>query len=148
MTNDLTFEVSNGPASLSVVLGSTMDHIDRVDTLVKHMLWENGLEKHSFAVRVVMREGLTNSVRHGNKHDPGKLIRFDIRITGHTLTMVIEDQGEGFDWRAIQTGKSPDKSHEKPSDHGRGFLIMGDYFDACGFNEKGNILILEKNISA
>lgn len=148
MTDDTIFNVSIGPSSLSVVLNSTMDNIDRVDALVKQMLAEHGLEKHSFSIRVVMREGLTNSVRHGNKQDPGKVIRFDIRITGNTLTIVIEDQGEGFDWRAMQKAKRFGKDNEKPADHGRGFLIMDDYFDACGFNEKGNILILEKNISS
>lgn len=144
----MTFDVSCEPDSLSIVLSSTMECIDRVDTIVKNMMHDKGLAIHSFAVRVVMREGLTNSVRHGHKHDPDKLIRFNLKISGSILTMIIEDQGEGFDWRAIMGKDRIDSRNESPTDHGRGFFIMDDYFDTCDFNEKGNILILGKNISS
>lgn len=148
MTHSLTFDVSFNPDGLSIVLSSTMEFIDRVDTLVKTLLEERGLDKHSFAVRVVLREGLTNAVRHGHKYIPDHLIRFDLNISGTLLTMTIEDQGDGFDWRELRNSKKDESQKSIPADHGRGYLIMGDYFDTCDYNEKGNILILKKNISS
>ena len=149
MTNSKTFDVSRGPDSLSIVLSSTMDNIDRTDALVKNLLYAHGLENFAFAVRVVLREGLTNSVRHGNKSRADKLIHFNLEISDDILTMVIEDQGDGFDWRTIrkQCAKSQAQT-TNPSDHGRGVLIMSDYFDSYTYNEKGNKVILEKNISS
>lgn len=148
MAQSQTFDVSSGPNGLTVEFSSTMENIDRIDVLVKQLLTDRGLDKHAFAVRVVMREGLTNSVRHGHKHRPDKLIRFELALSPERLTMIIEDQGEGFDWRTVQQ-KNRKKSHSTAlMDHGRGFLIMDDYFDVCDYNEKGNRLILEKNISS
>jgi serine/threonine-protein kinase RsbW len=148
MAVPLTFEVKPGTDDLAIVFSSTMEMIDKADAQVKSMLERKGLGKHSFIVRVVMREGLTNSVRHGNRFDASKLVRFYLRITESTLIMVIEDEGDGFDWRAIKSKSRNVLSDEFQPDHGRGFLIMGDYFDSCKYNDKGNILILEKNISS
>lgn len=148
MTDFMTFDVSKGRDSLSIVLSSTMENIDRADALVKNLLQEKGLEKHAFAVRVVLREGLTNSVRHGNKNNADKLINFDLSVTEHRLTMTIEDQGEGFDWKSMKEKCQSRSQPNTPSDHGRGIPIMGDYFDTYSYNEKGNKVILEKNISS
>ncbi|GAB6095808.1 hypothetical protein JCM14469_20610 [Desulfatiferula olefinivorans] len=148
MAQTQTFDVFTGPDSLTIELNSTMENIDRVDALVKTFLADRGLARHAFAVRVVMREGLTNSVRHGHKHRPDKLIRFELSLSPERLIMVIEDQGEGFDWRTVRRDNLRKNDDDALTDHGRGFLIMDDYFDVCAYNEKGNRLILEKNISS
>lgn len=143
----MTFDVSKETDGLSIVLSSTMENIDRTDALVKNLLQDKGLEPYGFAVRVVLREGLTNSVRHGNKNKAEKLIRFDISISNNVLTMTIEDEGDGFDWKTMQKKCRSRNLPKTPSDHGRGILIMGDYFDTYTYNEKGNKVILEKHIS-
>lgn len=148
MTNPLTFDVIRKPSALTIYFSSTMGNIDNVDTEVKKLLGEKGLNRHSFAIRVVMREGLTNSVRHAHNYNPEKIIRFEVKIENSTLTMTIEDQGEGFDWRSYRRSINPDSGISKPQDHGRGFPIMEDYVDEYWYNEKGNILILKKDISS
>ena len=144
----MTFNVSKGTSSLSIVLSSTMENIDRTDALVKNLLLQNDLDRYAFAVRVVLREGLTNSVRHGNKNKAEKLINFNLNISKDKLTMIIEDQGDGFDWKTLQKKCKSKTQSKTPSDHGRGILIMGDYFDKHTYNDKGNKVILEKNISS
>jgi serine/threonine-protein kinase RsbW len=148
MVDPFTFDVHRNEDSLDIVLSSTMAYIDKADTLVKKLLKDHGLERHSFAVRVVMREGLTNSVRHAHSHDPEKLIRFKLSIENDKLIMTIEDQGEGFDWRQILSKATRETAEGSLKDHGRGVLIMDDYFDTWAYNEKGNVLTLEKNISS
>jgi serine/threonine-protein kinase RsbW len=148
MAEPLTFDVRKNKDGIDIVLSSTMDCIDKADAVVKRFLEDMELDHHSFAVRVVMREGLTNSVRHAHRLDPGKLIRFRLKIQGEKLTMIIEDQGEGFDWRSAFKVAAPETTNGSLLDHGRGFLIMNDYFDRWVYNEKGNVLTLEKNISS
>lgn len=148
MVDPFTFDVHRNKDSLDIVLSSNMAFIDKADALVKKLMKDHGLDQHSFAVRVVMREGLTNSVRHAHSHDPEKLIRFKLTIENNKLTMTIEDQGEGFDWRNVLAGASRETPEGSLKDHGRGFLIMDDYFDTWAYNEKGNVLTLEKNISS
>lgn len=148
MTAKLTFNVSRQRNNLAIFFSSTMEFIDRVDDEIKTFLNDVGLTEYLFAVRVVMREGLTNSVRHAHHYNPDMYIKFALTINETTLTMIIEDQGEGFDWKAYRKNSCNDPGVSPPRDHGRGFPIMEDYFDEYWYNEKGNILTLKKNISS
>ncbi len=146
MSDNLIFDVQKEAGRLVICFSSTLEGIDSVAEEVKVLMAESGLPEHSFGVRIVMREGLTNAVRHGNKNKPEKLVRFEINIKGDTLTMIIEDQGDGFDWKKIKAGCCH-KNDSVPLDHGRGFPIIDEYFDDYRYNKKGNVLTLEKDIS-
>ena len=132
-------------ASVTVTFSSTLENIDRTCDEVTGFLKQGfkEMEEHLFAINLVMREALTNAVRHGNRLDPGKQVNFLLEIDqDSSIRMVIEDQGDGFDWqRARQRPPNED------DDHGRGLVIMTAYFSSCGYNRKGNRLILEKRLS-
>ncbi len=97
-----------------------------------------------FAVNLVMREGLTNAVLHGNKSDITKDVRLTLKIVDETsIFLEIEDQGDGFDWR-----KHKDSEFPLAADHGRGIPIMGTYFTRYTYNEKGNILFLQMDFTS
>ncbi len=138
------FELNKSENSLDIRFSSTMAQIDEVCILVTRFLESRGeaLSPHFFAVNLVIREGLTNAVRHGNKTDPGKTVRFRMEIDDRkTIRVSIEDQGKGFDWQAARSAPL-----FETADHGRGMLIMEAYFDRCCYNETGNVLYLEKKI--
>ncbi len=137
MTTDLIFNVAQSPNSLSISLSSTMENIDRADVETKNFLKHQDLEIKTFDVCLVMREALTNAVKHGNHFDATKIVKYSIKFQDKILTMEIEDQGEGFDWKMIC------KRDPKPeADHGRGFSIMEQYFTEFSFNDKGNRIVL------
>jgi serine/threonine-protein kinase RsbW len=123
---------------------STMEHIDTACAAVLLFLRSKGPKffPHLFAVNLGMREAMANAVRHGNKHDVGKLVFMELDISqAPWLRMKISDQGPGFEWIKVQDQVAPDEA-----DHGRGMSIMRTYFDRFSYNEKGNILYLEKQI--
>lgn len=124
---------------------STMKNIDAVCEEADQYLRSSvdGIEKHLFPITLVIREGLTNAVRHGNEGDPGKIVRFELSIINKEIVkMMIEDEGKGFDWR-----EKRNEILDDDQEHGRGIIIMGTYFSSCSYNEKGNILFLEKIIT-
>ncbi|MEA1966639.1 MAG: ATP-binding protein [Thermodesulfobacteriota bacterium] len=138
------FDVSKTEKTMSVIFNSTMKNVDQVCIKTMRFLSDktHGIKGHFFAIHLVLREGLTNAVKHGNKGDPAKVIKYLIKIDSQeTIHMEIEDQGKGFDWRKIEE-KSPDDTDE----HGRGLMIMKQYFSSYQYNEKGNRLILKKDI--
>lgn len=140
------FDVKESETGIRFVFSSTMHHIDKVcERVSQHLRFiMPGIGKHLFAIHLVVREGLTNAVRHGNGGDPEKLVRFELRIDeGETVRMRIEDQGEGFDWRGHRTDSLPEGE-----DHGRGIIIMNTYFNGYAYNDKGNVLYLEKKLSS
>lgn len=148
MPDNLIFDVQREPKKLVVRFSATMALIDNVAEEVNALMCGDVLEKHSFGVSVVMREGLTNAVRHGNKNNPEKLVWFTLFIKNDTLTMTIKDEGDGFDWEKTKKDCCCGGTSAVPLEHGRGVAIMKEYFDACDYNDKGNILTLKKDVSA
>ena len=144
------FEVQQTSDSIAICFSSTFAHIDQVCEETRFFLTSRleGIEKDWFAIHLVLREGLTNAVRHGNQGDPEKMVQFSASVifTGlngpQTIKIVIEDAGEGFNWQAQQKIQVDDDE-----DHGRGFAIMTAYFSRYAYNEKGNILYLEKDLA-
>nr|WP_321400614.1 ATP-binding protein [uncultured Desulfobacter sp.] len=123
---------------------SAMEHIDTACAAVLLYLRSKGPKffPHLFAVNLGMREAMANAVRHGNKYDAEKLVCMELDISqAPWLRMKITDQGPGFKWMQVQDKVAPDEA-----DHGRGMSIMKTYFDRFSYNEKGNILYLEKQI--
>jgi len=54
-------------------------------------------------VEVALREALENAVFHGNRGDPTKQVYIGCRCEpGKGLSIVVRDQGEGFDLGAVQ----------------------------------------------
>lgn len=131
--------------SICFTFPSTMDHIDIVIMEAIEYLYMRveDVKKHVFAINLVLREGLTNAVRHGNQNDPEKNIKLSLDVGEKPLIKVsIEDQGDGFDWKNQQGSDLPEFE-----DHGRGMIIIGSYFTSYSYNEKGNVLFLTKDIS-
>lgn len=135
------FNISKDLNSLEIYFCSTMDNIDRADTETRRFLNEMDLDCESFAICLVMREGLTNAVKHGHFFDSDKIVRYSLRVRYQSLIMEIEDQGEGFDWRAIRKREMP-----PDAEHGRGLAIMEQYSNGLWYNYKGNKLIVKKKI--
>ena len=138
------FNVREKNDSIDFTFSSTMKNIDNVcDQTTQYLKSKiTGIDKQLFPINLVIREGLTNAVRHGNESDPEKIVRFLVSIVNNELLkLMIEDEGSGFDWRNHQ---AEDPSGDQ--DHGRGIVIMDTYFSRYSFNEKGNVLYLEKKL--
>lgn len=115
---------------------------------------------------LALEEALVNSVEHGNlgldsslkPDDPlgedhyeaererrladsvygDKLVRISLSIAGDGATLVLEDEGAGFDTSKVDDGPSGlDVS-------GKGFWLIKRPFDSASYNEKGNTLTLAR----
>jgi serine/threonine-protein kinase RsbW len=141
------FEMIQTEDTIDIRFSSCMDNIDAVcQAVTRYLLFRLAAVQrpdHLFAVNLVMREGLTNAVLHGNKNDDTKDVRFRLKIVDDlSIHVEIEDQGSGFDWRKYRYCQFP-----LAADHGRGIPIMQTYFTRYAFNEKGNILFLQKDFT-
>ncbi|WP_027362540.1 ATP-binding protein [Desulfospira joergensenii] len=131
--------------TLFIGFSSCMESIDEVCRIAETYLKTNipEISSQMFALNLLMREGLTNAVRHGNRNDSGKDVGFLLKVTDKALVhMEIEDQGKGFDW-----GKQETSQMEEAEDHGRGIPIMQSYATWYGYNKKGNILYIQKEVT-
>jgi len=124
---------------LSVQFPSGVDHINRVEEETRKFLEANGLSADIFSVCLVMREALLNAVKHGNRLDPNKSVKYTLRYADDILTIEVEDQGAGFDWQSLQYNRPSEKA-----EHGRGIFIMRRYFSGLQYHGNGNRLTLSK----
>jgi serine/threonine-protein kinase RsbW len=94
---------------------------------------------HCFTAELLVREALTNAVVHGCRTDSSKQVRCSLRLKGRRLLIAVEDDGEGFDWRAA--GTNPATWLECS---GRGIEILRKYSNRVRYNERGNAMTIVK----
>lgn len=139
MTSKPLFQVKKSNDKIEIIMDSRMENVDRAAQITKEALNGKHLDDHCFSTCLVLREALTNAVRHAHKYDLSKKIFYCVSVDEKSITIKIEDQGSGFDWK-----NAVEKEYDKTADHGRGFKIMKTYFNEVEFNEKGTIISLKK----
>ena len=89
-----------------------------------------------FALRLAIEEAMSNAFRHGHKHiDPDLDIGLAWDVSPERITIVVEDQGPGFDPSTLPD-PTAEENIEKPS--GRGLLLIRAYMSSIDFNDTGN----------
>jgi serine/threonine-protein kinase RsbW len=102
--------------------------VDRVTRVIEESHCVLGEEP---AIRLALREALSNAILHGNHLDPCKLVRVYCRCElGKGVSMVIKDQGTGFDPDAIP---DPSAVGNLEAENGRGIFLMRWLMDEVSF---------------
>ncbi|MCA9059149.1 MAG: response regulator [Planctomycetaceae bacterium] len=126
-------------------------------------------EKELLRVRIALEEALLNACLHGNlgldsklREDGGEIfetlaesrsrldpwcdrrVRVSATMTRDKATIVIADEGEGFDPEKLPDPTDPENLL-KP--HGRGVMMMRLFMDAVTWNDTGNQVTMVKNAS-
>ena len=136
------FNLLESANCLEATFSAELNNIDKASAVTKHFLETTNINYSSFDILLVMREALNNAVIHGCHRNTNKNVLYRVKLDQNELAIEVEDEGDGFDWRAIM------KREPQPDwDHGRGFPILKHYCDHIYFNEKGNQLIIKIKIS-
>jgi serine/threonine-protein kinase RsbW len=97
-----------------------------------------------FAVRLSLEEALVNALKHGNRDDPGRVVRLTWYVGPSFVAATVRDEGEGFDPRRVPDPLAPE-NQDRPG--GRGLLLMRHYMTRVRFNRRGNGVTLCKHRS-
>lgn len=123
---------------------STFEEVPAVRDQV--LLFATDLEESSMLLTCAT-ELVINAMEHGNGMNPKKRVEVELALMAGYIRLIVEDEGEGFDWR---------KKIEEPldleghSDRGRGIAMTQLFCDYLYYNEKGNqttCLIKRKGVS-
>lgn len=89
-----------------------------------------------FALRLAIEEAMSNAFRHGHRDlKPDADIEIAWDAAPDRITIVVEDQGPGFDPGTLPDPTAPENI-EKAS--GRGLLLIRAYMSSIDFNDVGN----------
>jgi serine/threonine-protein kinase RsbW len=100
------------------------------------------LPGEEFDIELALREALENAVVHGNQEDPETKVHIRCRCQpGNELSIVVTDQGKGFDFEKIAGN---DITWDPASEHGRGIQLMKAYMDDVHFERGGTEVHMHK----
>ncbi len=89
--------------------------------------------------RVGLSEALSNAMLYGNNSDPEKSVRVEVTIKLDEVSVIVTDQGVGFDPESVPDPTLPDNISKSG---GRGIFLMKALMDEVQFNERGNSVTL------
>jgi CheY-like chemotaxis protein len=90
---------------------------------------------------IALDEAFVNAVKHGNRNDPGKLVRITAELSAREARFTIEDEGEGFNVQEIPDPRDPANLFKTS---GRGVLLIYNIMDEVAYNARGNRLTMVK----
>jgi len=135
------FEMESFPGGMRIRFAATLPLLDRaVAETVRFVAGQNA-SGSLFDVKLLLREALLNAVVHGNRSDPTRQVDLEARASEGRLTLVVADQGPGFDWRSGLASMAPPEATS-----GRGLTILTLYADDVRYNAAGNAVTLTKAV--
>jgi len=113
--------------SVDTLLDSTLDSVDAAEREVLRVAMEIGFpEEELHQIGMAVRESMVNAVVHGNRYNARKKVHLSVSKSADHLTVVIADEGEGFDLNSL-----PDPLAEENllRQSGRGLLLIQAFVD-------------------
>jgi serine/threonine-protein kinase RsbW len=108
--------------------------------LIRKFRWAPGSEDDN-EIEIALREAVVNAVVHGNHEDPGKQVCVSCRCGADEISIVIRDEGEGFDIAGVPDPTTPENVG---SSHGRGIYLMKALMDEVRFEQGGTAVYMRK----
>jgi len=113
--------------TIQTTLDSTLQTADKAEELVMKEAAKLGLEEDDqHQVGMAVRECTVNAVVHGNRYNQNKRVHLQIERSDKDLTVVIGDEGEGFDMNSLPDPLAPENLLKQS---GRGLMLARAFMD-------------------
>ncbi len=132
---------------MQTTLDSSLNSVDKAEELVMDEANRLGLgeeERQQFGMAV--RECTVNAVVHGNRYSKNKKVHLEIQTSSESLTVIIGDEGEGFDMNSLPDPLAPENLLRQS---GRGLLLVRAFVDEFDLHPRvggGTEVRLVKNL--
>jgi len=125
--------------SLRSEVGAIPPFVDTLMRLIRRCQWVPGNEED---IEIALREALANAVIHGNHEDPGKHVYIGCSGGTDEVSIVIRDEGEGFDIAEVPDPTTPENIKFS---HPRGIYLMRTLMDEVRFERGGAVVYMRKS---
>jgi anti-sigma regulatory factor (Ser/Thr protein kinase) len=134
-------------------IATAPDNVERAGDVFDRLISLCGYtEEEQVRLGHTFREALGNAAEHGNKNDPERTIHVNYLRSGDRMSVVVTDEGKGFDTKAflaraeevsaLEHTRSRRTNEARPG--GLGVFIMKQTCDGIRFNDAGNSIYLMK----
>jgi serine/threonine-protein kinase RsbW len=123
----MTSRESRNMEKTQTTLESTLDSVDKAETLVMEEAGKNGFDDDDQQqIGMAIRECMVNAVVHGNRYNKNKKVHLEIDRSSEALTVIIGDEGAGFDINSLPDPLAPENLLRQS---GRGLLLIRAFMD-------------------
>jgi serine/threonine-protein kinase RsbW len=140
---------TNAKLEASLVLASRFENIEVAERVLVDLCHRAGCaEDEEYWLVTSLREAVANAIRHGNRRDPERRVRVACAIEDSTVTIRVEDEGEGFDPADIPDPTDPENLL-RPS--GRGIFYMRQFMNRVDFSSTaagGTAVVMVKDLAS
>ena len=113
--------------SYRLVISSDPKNIQKVERLTEKIAdYMKFPEEDKDSLAIAVTEIVGNAIVHGNKKDINKKVTVDFKYLGDTITVIIQDEGRGFDEKKIANPLEPENLLKES---GRGIFIVRALMD-------------------
>jgi serine/threonine-protein kinase RsbW len=125
----------------TLTIVSKIENLRKVEKLVDDLSSEYSISADVYGnILIAVLEAANNAILHGNKLDEKKDVVIGIEIKDGLLTVQIDDQGTGFDYRNVPDPTAPENIENV---NGRGIFLMEKLSDKIEFSRNGASVKLE-----
>src|SRR5438093_8441235 len=114
-------------ATLEPFVDSTVGSVDSAESLVLDVAQKAGFpEEDLHKIGMAVRESMVNAVVHGNQYSAHKKVHVSVSKASDRLTVIIADQGKGFDLNGVPDPLSKENLLRQS---GRGMFLIRAFMD-------------------
>ncbi|MBI4574638.1 MAG: anti-sigma factor antagonist [Planctomycetes bacterium] len=111
-------------------------------------------EDDRVALFAALKEAVDNATIHGNRNDPSRTVDVQFVVAREKVTLIVQDEGEGFDYQAHLAQREGTQFLDEAKDRivrqgqkgGLGILLMKRCVDRLEYRGRGNVVYLEKAV--
>ena len=109
------------------MLDSNLESVDHAEQTVLREAEVLGFDEDDLhRIGISVRECMVNAVVHGNRYNSRKKVHLKVERTADRLTIVVRDEGDGFDPAAVP---DPLDAENLLRGSGRGVMLMQSFMD-------------------
>ena len=136
------------PGPIVLWLSSRYENIELAQAALAHVCRQRSIDSEmEHWIGMALREAVANAVKHGNRLDPDKRVLLKFEGAGDDLTIVIGDEGGGFDPERVSDPLAPENQMKTS---GRGIFYIRTFMDDVSFSRGeggGTVLTMRKDLS-
>jgi serine/threonine-protein kinase RsbW len=139
--------MSDSPGPIVLWLSSRYENLELAQAVLEHVCRHRRIEADTeHWIGVALREAVANAIKHGNRQDPEKRVYLSFGGQGRTLSIVVGDEGEGFEANHVADPLAPENQLKTS---GRGIFYMKTFMDDVSFSRGesgGTVLAMTKHL--
>lgn len=113
-----------------------LSNLKLVEEFVDNIVFNNWVDQNDYAnILIAVSEAVNNAIQHGNHGDVSKKVRLFALIENDLFKIVVEDEGNGFDFENLPDPTAPENLEKE---NGRGVFLMRSLAENVVFENDGS----------